>query len=448
MRLKNYSLLILLITFLGVNIPSASALTPTNEIDGQTVNYSFTDDNTNEDLLIYTDKAVYQSLDKFTVKMAVTNTTSNDQNVAVQAYFANSKRKIENVSQVTSTKLNQKTITVPDYTSSCTNGEPPCTQVKTGEHQETVYTSERISKTLDTPVSPPTKAKKSVEVVDKSAGVFIKSGETVYLEMTINLHPNKESSFKNEEFFIEAIGDRGGYGHLDPGIAFVKATACTPALSGTTFNCNITATTGNTLFVADHYTNVNLAITVSDSTNTYNFIASTSRGIYTTSSAWYATNITGGSLTLAFTSSGSRTWVPIVMEFSGVDTVSPLIASKVGNSGTSPITSANFTSVPSGSLMVATAGNYYNTGSFSVGATNPTDTAIPTNGTSKGGASDGAGNNAVEYAILGASYSSAMSLAWSGTTYGAIVAAAFTAASGGGATSNGFVSSFALFGDW
>src|SRR3990167_1724916 len=60
---------------------------PTMEIDGRRVEFSYTDDNSGEDLLIYTDKKNYETLSQTPVLVAVVNTSGVAQDVSIQTYF-------------------------------------------------------------------------------------------------------------------------------------------------------------------------------------------------------------------------------------------------------------------------------------------------------------------------------------------------------------------------
>jgi hypothetical protein len=93
--------------------------------------------------------------------------------------------------------------------------------------------------------------------------------------------------------------------------------------SSTSHNMSITATSGNTIvvFVSYFCGTVDLAITVSDGTNTYNLkTRSDPSGLDTiVTRAWVAENVTGGALTIV--TSCATAFIPTisVVEVSGVD---------------------------------------------------------------------------------------------------------------------------------
>jgi len=205
---------------------------------------------------------------------------------------------------------------------------------------------------------------------------------------------------------------------------FVRSTVCAYSGGGSTYSCTVNASTGDMLFLINGNSNTDYVSAISDTNgNSWNLAATSTLSLYSTVSAYYALNITGGTFTINATSTGSIQWYPIVAEFSNVASVSALISAQTGTGTTNPITSGNFSSLPAGTLVVAGAENYYGTGTWSAG--NPSGMAIPSNGIANHN-SDGTSNAALEYSVLGSTYSSSATMSWSGTVYGSLVAAAFT----------------------
>ena len=71
-------------------------------VNGQTIEFTWTDDNSGEDLIIYTDKSTYtDGLSHATVYVAVENHSSKDQEVELMGYFRDSKQKISDIAVLT-----------------------------------------------------------------------------------------------------------------------------------------------------------------------------------------------------------------------------------------------------------------------------------------------------------------------------------------------------------
>ena len=225
---------------------------PVKEIDGQTINFDFTDNNDGEDILIYTDSGNYRSLSEFTVRTSIINTSDRGQNVGIQGYFGKSGLHIKSISKITDV-VTPHMVEVNNYTRTCRDINPPmrakdCNDVLTGSREEIRYTNERQNLRLEAGKSGPVHAKPSEGIRRGGSSVFIPSGGTVYLDIVLEIPRNaKVSSFEPEEFFFEAIGDEGSYGHLDPTVTFASAGVFTSTANiGTQA---ITVPGGATLFV-------------------------------------------------------------------------------------------------------------------------------------------------------------------------------------------------------
>jgi len=193
---------------------------PTKEIDARQVAFKYTDDNKGEDLIIYSDQSAYKTKTQTAVKVSITNKSGKDQNVKVQAQFKDPKRNTISISEITNTKLNEHTETIKviePVLDEKTQQMVPTAVDKT----ITVYTSERIEKPL-TSATEAADPKLALEYKDSGASVFIPIDGTVFLEMIIDIgdERNMDSFSPPEEFYVEAIGDNGAYGILDPSIAY------------------------------------------------------------------------------------------------------------------------------------------------------------------------------------------------------------------------------------
>ena len=204
---------------------------PSTIAEGQVISFPYTDGNSNEDLIIYTDKQVYTPLwvwNGFDVYMAVKNNSGISQPVSFQSFFSKNFT-IEKVDILNPTATS--TIKEPIYQDVCkeviatsTNATTTtCYQKQTGEKDRVIlgiwntipqqqFSKEAYDKTiLDNNI--PVKQK----IGDKVAGNFIDyslKGEFSYYKLRVKAN----ETFDKEEFFIEAIGQNGAYGILDPTI--------------------------------------------------------------------------------------------------------------------------------------------------------------------------------------------------------------------------------------
>lgn len=245
------------------------AISPSiNMFDGKatsTLNFPYTDENVGESFLIYTDRETYNELSTFPVKIAVVNNSGKAQNMTLQVYLKNSDRQVTSIEQL---KLDiPYQVKIDDFSTIQTCKDvfheftkattTSCYFPKIGEHQETRYKDEWQTITTKNAIERPIFATKSIDipyqtriedfdtketckdifdgkstttscyfdkigehletkyiktVSDKGLTVPIGIGETLYFTANIKIDPN----IGQEEFFIEAYGDQGGYGSLDP----------------------------------------------------------------------------------------------------------------------------------------------------------------------------------------------------------------------------------------
>lgn len=202
-------------------------------VDGQTIEFTWTDDNSDEDLVIWTDKDTYtDGLSNATVYVAVTNQTGKEQNVELLGFFENDRRGIGEISILSEVTYPGE----PIYKDECVKTKQTasssrkvevvdvCTQVEAGvgpDYTELTWVplsqrprdSFEVSKEQER-LSVRTKAKKDVGefvALKKSADFAIADGETLYYRLEVHYPANDSGNF-----FLEAIGSEGGYGHLDP----------------------------------------------------------------------------------------------------------------------------------------------------------------------------------------------------------------------------------------
>lgn len=171
------------------------------DINGKSVSVNYTDDNTNEDLIIHSDSKNYFGIGYVGVIVSVYN-TGKSQNVK----FAVS----------TPSKEGWDIVKVESYSGEedvIIAGTP---EIITATGTIPAVPDKTIKKTTWNNVgtkafqNPNINRKLTKEKTDKESNpFFVAKGETKFFKITI-----KYSSF--EEFFIEAFGDQGGYGNLDP----------------------------------------------------------------------------------------------------------------------------------------------------------------------------------------------------------------------------------------
>lgn len=197
------------------------------DFNGTVIEMTHTDDNEGEDLIIYTDKATYSSWDTAEVIFSVTNLSSEGQNVTKRFLFGKTEQTESIEEYIPKVPF---IVTVNDYaeketcemvTNSFTKEKNEfCSKKKIGSHEETHYkdmwvntstvkgqrpkdtaNQERIGKVLDAKYK-----------TDSESTTFIESGETKYYRAIVKFTPKSEQT----EFYIEATGDQGAFGNLDP----------------------------------------------------------------------------------------------------------------------------------------------------------------------------------------------------------------------------------------
>jgi hypothetical protein len=209
---------------IGTSDPKTGAPEPVI-IAGETITFAYADDNTGEDLAIYLDKDTYtDGLSHAEVKLAVVNESSVSQSVEIAAYFTGSDKRIGqvhvgNVQTDTIEDVTYEEVCVEDRKRATTT----CSYVVTGTttRQETknvwreLATTERspAEKTKETTwIAKEARSRKLAEGFEaerKSQGQVIAPGEVAYFKFLIHFPRNQR-----DEFYFEAIGSEGGYGHL------------------------------------------------------------------------------------------------------------------------------------------------------------------------------------------------------------------------------------------
>lgn len=253
--LRNYALAALgagavaVSLFFGGFDPETNTPTPIT-VDGQTINFTWTDDNTDETLLIYTDQQNYNNgFSQATVYAAVTNMSGIDQDVSLMGSFVNQRRYIKDVSVLTEATF-ASTSTDPGTCRELT-GKQLQSQIDAGGNPDDYFITDisissssqlfnvctkvenvTYSTSTEWVALPQTKRdiyeaaieqgyidklgaiRKTVDgyiAENKTLAFPIKAGQTMYYKLEL-AYPANDSG----NFFLEAVGSEGAYGHLDP----------------------------------------------------------------------------------------------------------------------------------------------------------------------------------------------------------------------------------------
>lgn len=200
-------------------------------VDGKTIEFTWTDDNTNEDLIIYTDKATYTNgLSHAEVYIALHNNSGVKQNVSFGGYFRDTGKRVDELSvlvevteEFSDTTRVENCRRPKDYTTvtTATGTVQVCDvfidQVNTWQETSLQWVplpQEDRNQLADTAsLSKTGRTQKSVEdfIADKVANYEMEIGEVVYLKALVKFPPNSE-----DNWYFEAVGSEGAYGHLDP----------------------------------------------------------------------------------------------------------------------------------------------------------------------------------------------------------------------------------------
>lgn len=204
------------------------------EVDGKTIDFTWTDSHKGEDLLIFTDQRDYTNgISHATVYAAVVNRSGQAQNVELMAYFAYTNRRIRNVSVLTDATYEE-----PVFEETCTTEEIPagtlpnghttpagvqqsCEQVQVGTTEETrldwvpLPTTPRdlleVAKEGDwlTRTSLTRKQVQGYLAELKTTPFPVPRNGVLYYKLHIE-YPINDSG----DFILEALGSDGGYGYL------------------------------------------------------------------------------------------------------------------------------------------------------------------------------------------------------------------------------------------
>jgi hypothetical protein len=200
-------------------------------VDGQTIEFTYTDDNSGETLHIYTDQEYYTNgLSHALVYVAVVNKSNTEQSVELLGYFRDNKQRIADVQVLTTAT---EIVSEPIYSEVCTDKEVlgsstketsienVCSEEITGEATSTIQYLKWnplsiVERTNTEKIKEVVTERKAVILSDivftaekKSEGYTVPVDGVVYYKVLVEFPPRMADGF-----FFEAIGNAGGYGHL------------------------------------------------------------------------------------------------------------------------------------------------------------------------------------------------------------------------------------------
>lgn len=175
-------------------------------IAGSEKEITYTDNNENEDIIIKTDHENYVGFGgSNVVYFSATNISDKKQNAKIGFYFLekghlNYVRRFDGNDIAVNNKLVEATATTSEHYIESTSTVPIYTEMTLHENSldKKDYTTKKVSP----------------NIIDKWFQDSIEVGETMVYRASVAI-PN---GTEQQEFFIEALGDNMGYGHLDPNL--------------------------------------------------------------------------------------------------------------------------------------------------------------------------------------------------------------------------------------
>ncbi len=180
---------------------------PPINVDGREITFVHTDENKDETLIIYSNSKDYYGFGSIKAYFALTNISGVGQNVKLTMPTPDGQKvnRIERYSHNVVTEHPEIRIPATTVNGSTTEEKitPAYTEVRT---QWLPMGRKQFKQPSNVSRKPTANAAADME----TNTVFIDAGETMYFVGSVAFS-------KEGEFFIEAIGDQGAYGHLDPG---------------------------------------------------------------------------------------------------------------------------------------------------------------------------------------------------------------------------------------
>ena len=179
------------------------------QIGQKVIDIHFTDENVGEELIIKSDEENFSGflggIAGITAYVSVTNASAQNQNVSLAFSFEDDRFLVEDIKRF----LRNEDVVLPGHTIPAT---------ATSSEIVMLDTTIEVPIWVNLPFSnfqAKTHVRKDIKqhITDKEVFIQIKSGETIRLKVIIRIPPGIYESNKSQ-FFIEAFGDKGSYGHI------------------------------------------------------------------------------------------------------------------------------------------------------------------------------------------------------------------------------------------
>jgi len=197
-----------------IGIASAATFLPNGDVpslsvDGKMVKLAYTDDNSGEELIIRTDQERYfNPFGSISVVYSITNNSDKDQWVKTVFSFNDqngNKKYVKEIEEYDGTTIEE--VVIPAHYVSSTKEFVATTTI---QKEKTLWKKHALSDFNASEVTVKRKDIKKTKGFKKNT-FFLKSGETRFFRASINYTDFNDK----EEFFIEAFGSKGAYGHLE-----------------------------------------------------------------------------------------------------------------------------------------------------------------------------------------------------------------------------------------
>lgn len=213
------------VLFIGFYDPK-SGVPSSIEVDGKVIEFTHTDNNEGENLIIWTDRANYtEGFSSATVYVAVSNMSGVDQNIELMGYFKDDKRTIKDVAVLKAVTYRIEHPVMQTLCEEIKGSTTPCVDTPTGTTTEIITKNEWRSLGLEERTSADELAEAQLltakQVYRKPVDNYISekattdylvpAGGVTYYRLNLQFIGNE-----SDNFFLEAVGDQGAYGHLDP----------------------------------------------------------------------------------------------------------------------------------------------------------------------------------------------------------------------------------------
>lgn len=195
-------------------IPTLIPETPSLMIDGQLVEFIYTDNNTDENLIIHTTQENYMNFaGNITVYYSVLNNSGKDQTIKTVFSLkdgSGQKKYIKDISEYNGEETIEKVIPAHYKNIAMPIDEWVWVEETTTTEQITKWAKYNLTDFVLPAISKRKDIKNTHSL--KNNEFLLQAGETKFFKAKIDYTDFKD----REEFFIEAFGSLGAYGHLDP----------------------------------------------------------------------------------------------------------------------------------------------------------------------------------------------------------------------------------------